>query len=173
MIETLIKGKIRVKLLARLFLNPNNTVYLRGLEREFGVSSNTVRLELNRLAELSLIRSIENQEGNLKEYKANTEHPLFENLRSFILKQFGLESLIERVFNKLGPVDSVYLTHDWAMGKMGPIMDLIVVGAINHNYLFKLIQKAEPIINCKIRVAIFDSFEINEAWETIPMLRLI
>ena len=55
MIETLIQGKIRVKLLTKLLLNPNNTVYLRGLEKEFGVSSNTVRYELNKLSSVKLI----------------------------------------------------------------------------------------------------------------------
>ena len=52
MLETLVQGKIRLKLLTRLFLNPESRVYLRGLEKEFGVSSNTVRYELNKLSDL-------------------------------------------------------------------------------------------------------------------------
>jgi hypothetical protein len=143
MIETLIQGKIRVKLLTKLFLNPNNLVYLRGLEKEFGVSSNTVRLELNKLSEVKLIETVENPDSNQKQYRANSQHPLFENLRGFILKQFGLDSLIEKVFDRLGDVEAVYITHDWAEGKIGPFLDLVVVGNVNQNYMYQLIQKAE------------------------------
>ena len=94
MIDTFLQGKIRVKLLTKLLLNPSNTVYLRGLEKEFGVSSNTVRVELNKLSEVKLIEVVENLESNQKQYRANSHHPLFDNLRGFILKQFGLDSLI-------------------------------------------------------------------------------
>ncbi len=173
MIETLIQGKIRVKLLTKLFLNPSNTVYLRGLEKEFGVSSNTVRLELNKLSEVKLIEIIENSESNQKQYRANTQHPLFENLRGFILKQFGLDSLIEKVFDRLGEVEAVFITHDWAEGKIGPFLDLVVVGDVNQNYMYTLIQKAEPIIQRKIRVAVYLNNSELPDWDKISSLRLI
>ena len=48
MIETLISSKTRIKLLLKFFLNSNTTAYLRGLEEEFGESTNSIRLELNR-----------------------------------------------------------------------------------------------------------------------------
>ncbi len=173
MIETLLQGKIRVKLLTKLFLNPNNLVYLRGLEKEFGVSSNTVRLELNKLSEIKLIESVENSESNQKQYRANPQHPLFENLRGFILKQFGLDSLIEKVFDWLGEVEAVYITHDWAEGKIGPFLDLVVVGNVDQKYMHSLIEKAEPILQCKIRVAVYKNKLELPHWDNIPNLRLI
>ncbi len=173
MIETLIQGKIRVKLLTKLLLNPNNTVYLRGLEKEFGVSSNTVRYELNKLSSVKLIEIVENSDSNQKQYKANTKHPLFENLRGFILKQFGIDALVEKVFDRLGDVDRVYLTHDWAEGKIGPFLDIVVVGKVNKDYMHKLIQKAEPILQRKIRVAQFETLENPPNWEGIPWVQLV
>lgn len=173
MIETLIQGKIRVKLLTKLFLNPNNLVYLRGLEKEFGVSSNTVRMELNKLSEVKLIETVQNLDSNQKQYRANPKHPLFENLRGFILKQFGLDSLIEKVFDRLGEVEAVYLTHDWAEGKTGPFMDLVVIGNVDQNYMHDLILKAEPILQRKIRVAVFKNSAELPDWKDIPSLKLI
>ncbi len=173
MIETLIQGKIRVKLLTKLFLNPNNVVYLRGLEKEFGVSSNTVRLELKKLSSVNLIETVENSENNQKQYRANPEHPLFDNLRGFILKQFGLDALIEKVFDRIGQVEQVYLTHDWAEGKTGPFMDLVVVGKVDQLYLHDLIRKAEPILQRKIRVAVYSDIHVLPNLEYIPSLRLI
>ena len=173
MIETFLQGKIRVKLLTKLLLNPSNTVYLRGLEKEFGVSSNTVRVELNKLSEIKLIEVVANLESNQKQYRANTSHPLFENLRGFILKQFGLDALIEKVFDRLGEVEAVYLTHDWAEGKLGPFLDLLVVGSVDEVFMQELIKKAEPILNRKIRVATCTQLEELPDWEYINSVQLI
>ena len=159
--------------MTRLFLNPLNTVYLRGLEKEFGVSSNTVRVELNKLSEVKLIEVVDNLESNQKQYRANVNHPLFDNLRGFILKQFGLDSLIEKVFDRLGDLEEVYLTHDWAEGKTGPFMDLVVVGKVDQNYMHELIQKVESILQRKIRVAVYNKALDLPDWEYIPKVKLI
>jgi predicted AAA+ superfamily ATPase len=155
LIETLLQGKIRVKLLTKLLLNPSNTVYLRGLEKEFGVSSNTVRTELNKLSEVKLIETVSEIDAHQKQYRANPKHPLFDNLRGIILKQVGIDALIEKVFNKLGQIEQVYVTNDWAEGKESPFIDLVVVGQVDRNYMLDLIDKAEKRIQKKIRVAIY------------------
>lgn len=147
-------------MLTKLLLNPSNTVYLRGLEKEFGVSSNTVRHELNKLSDINLIELADSEEGNQKQYKANINHPMFSSLRGFILKHVGLDALIEKVFSKLGQIEEVYLTNDWAEGKESPFIDLVVVGMVDRNYMQNLIDKVEQIIKKKIRVAVYaDGFE--------------
>ena len=57
-----------MQLLTKLLLNPASTVYLRGLERDLGVSSNTVRLELNKLSDMQLIQ----EQGD--DEKTKTKH---------------------------------------------------------------------------------------------------
>jgi hypothetical protein len=42
-------------------------------------------------------------------------------LCGFILKQFGLGSLIEKVFDRLGDLQEVYLAHDWSKDKIDPL----------------------------------------------------
>ena len=172
MIDTLLHGKIRLKLLTRLLLNPASRVYLRGLEKDFGVSSNTVRMELNKLSELKLIEVDETLTAQ-KRYKANTMHPMFDPLRNFILKQFGFESLIEQVFQKLGHVESVYITNDWAEGRESAFIDLVVVGDVNKNYMNRLIEHAEKVVRKKIRVAVFDCYFDESEINGIPFIKLI
>jgi len=87
-LDLLLNGKIRVKLLTRLLINPASRVYLRGLEKDFGVSSNTVRLELNKLSDLKLIE-VDESVSTVKQYKANPNHPMFSPLRNFIMKHIG------------------------------------------------------------------------------------
>lgn len=163
--DNFFSGKIRVKLLTQLLLNPTSKVYLRGLQRDFGVSSNTVRLELNKLSEMHLIEAIEeNVNAKVKHYSANTQHPLFNSLRGIILKYVGLDQIIEQIIEKLGNVENVYLTGNLAQGKNSAFIDLVIVGDVNREYLYQLVEKVELLIEKKIRVGLFSTREFNESY---------
>ena len=98
LIETLITSRTRVKLLLKFFLNPSSYGYLRGLATEFGESSNAIRIELNRFEEAGML--ISRHEGNKKMYRANSNHPLFSDVRNIILKYVGVDKLINHVVEK-------------------------------------------------------------------------
>ena len=164
-IDKLFSGKIRLKLLTKLLLNPSTKVFLRGLERDLGVSSNTVRTELNKLSEMQLIEAQDHEDGDntkLKQYGANTKHPLFKSLRGIVLQHVGLDKIVDSILNRLGNVDQVWLTGDLAEGKDSPFVDLVIVGDIEKAYLYQLIEKVEPQINKKIRVAVYCVKEFKE-----------
>ena len=162
-LDKIFTGKIRVQLLTKLLLNPASTVYLRGLERDLGVSSNTVRLELNKLSDMQLIQEqTETTNTKTKHYTVNTKHPMFKSLRGVILQHVGLDQIIENVLDKLGNVDQVYLTGNLALGKNNPFVDLVLVGDIDKTYLYNLIEKAEVLIDKKIRVGLYLSQEFTE-----------
>lgn len=162
-LEQLFTGKIRLKLLVRLFLNPNTRVFLRGLEREFDVSSNTIRLELAKLTEMHLIQEFINEDNaKVKEYGVNRQHPMFSSLRHVILQYVGLDQIVEHILEKLGNVKAVYLTGDLAEGKNSPYVDLLLVGEVDRSYMLELIEKVEGLIGKKIRIALFHENEFNE-----------
>lgn len=162
-LDKLFSGKIRVRLLTKLLLNPASKVYLRGLERDLGVSSNTVRLELNKLSDMHLIE-LQSNGGNtkLKQYAVNTQHPLYNQLRRIILQYVGLDQIVEQIIQKLGHLNKVYLTGDLAKGQNSTFVDLVIVGDIDKPYLYQLIEKVEPLIGKKIRVGLFTPTEFNE-----------
>jgi len=172
MIETLISNKTRIKLLLKFFLNSSTSSYLRGLESEFGDSSNAIRLELNRLEKAEMLKSSLN--GNKKIFTANTAHPLFKDIHNLILKHVGIDKIINTVADRLGDLDEVYLTGTFAKGMDSQIIDLIFVGNIEKNYLIQLVEKVEKLIQRKIRYIIYHRDEINDtAWEqfsTEPLL---
>ena len=64
MINALITSETRIKLLRKFFLNSSTKAHLRGLESEFGESSNAIRLELNRFEDAGLLHSL--RDGNKK-----------------------------------------------------------------------------------------------------------
>jgi DNA-binding HxlR family transcriptional regulator len=162
-LDKIFTGKIRLQLLTKLLLNPTSTVYLRGLERDLGVSSNTVRLELNKLSDMQLIQEqVDDENTKTKHYSVNTKHPMFKSLRGVIMQYVGLDQIIENVLDKLGNVDEVYLTGDLALGKNNSFVDLVIVGDIDKSYLYQLIEKAERLIDKKIRAAIYQPEEFTE-----------
>ena len=154
MLETLITSKTRIKLLIKFFLNPLSKSYLRALEAEFGEGSNAIRLELNKFEDANLLRS--ESDGNRKLFFANQDHPLFDNINGLVKKHLGIDSLIDQVISKLGNLDIVYLTGSLAKGLNTSIIDLLIVGdSIDRNYLSQLVEKAEKVIERKIRYAVY------------------
>jgi len=161
MLDTLITSKTRVKLLMKFFLNSNSSAYLRSLENEFGESSNAIRMELNRFEQANLLAS--NTQGNRKYYMANKKHPLFSDIHNLVLKHIGIDQVIDKVVNKLGEVDEVYLVGDFARGCDGPVIDLIFSGvALDKMYLMRLVEKCELLIDRHIRYMVFDQHTIKD-----------
>ena len=145
----LISSKTRIKLLIRLFFNPNTRSYLRELAKEFGVSTNSVREELNQLKKTGLLES--EKDGRQVYYQANTRHPLFPELKSMVSKVMGLDQVIDGIVNRLGDLELAYLIDDYAEGKDTGIIDLLLVGNINQYHLNDLSRKTERYIKRKIR----------------------
>lgn len=160
MIETLISSKTRIKLLLKFFLNSNMTSYLRGLESEFGESSNAIRVELNRFEKAGMLSSF--MKGNRKYFKANIQHPMFSDIHKILLKYVGLDSIIENVVNKLGDIEKVFVVGEFSKGLDSEIIDLIFVGNIDKIYLLNLIEKAEQLVDRKIRYLIYSSGEVDK-----------
>ena len=137
MIETLISSKTRIKLLLKFFLNSNTTAYLRGLEDEFGESTNSIRLELNRFDKAGFLES--HSQANKKVFKVNVKHPLFKDINNIVLKLVGLDHVMDYVLKQMGDLKKVYLVGNLLNGKDDEIIDLVLVGDINEFFLKDLI----------------------------------
>jgi hypothetical protein len=149
MINALITSETRIKLLRKFFLNGNTKAYLRGLESEFGESTNAIRLELNRFEEAGLLHSL--RDGNKKVFQANRNHPLFGEIHSIIMKEAGIDRVIDKVIHRIGNLICVYLTGDFARGKDSPVIDLILVGEnIDREYLARKVMQAEELVGRKV-----------------------
>ncbi len=161
MIGSLITSQTRIKLLKKFFLNSSTRAHLRGLESEFGESSNANRLELNRFEEAGLLNS--SRDGNKKLYQANTGHPLFRDIHSIIMKETGLDRLIDKVVSRVGRLLCVYLTGDFACGKDSPVIELILVGdQIDREYLARKVVQAEDMVGRKVSYVVLQSAEAEE-----------
>jgi len=134
--------------------------HLRGLESEFGESSNAIRLELNKLEEAGLLKS--ESQGNKKLFGANTNHPLFKDIHSIILKYTGVDQILEKVIQRLGDLEQVFLTGDLGKGLDSPLIELIFVGDVDKDYLNSLVSKTEKLIKKTIQYSVLSSFEFSK-----------
>ena len=156
----IISSKTRIKLLMRFFFNPKTRSYLRELAKEFNVSSNAVREELNQLTSTNLLKSEKN--GRQVYYMANTEHSLFPELRSMVSKVMGINQVIDSIINRLGNLENAYLIGDYAEGKDTGIIDILLVGDIDQYHLNDLTRKTERYIKRKIRSLVLSREEYKK-----------
>ncbi len=147
--DGIISSKTRIKLLTKFFFNPETRSYLRELAKEFNVSTNSVREELNQLTKTELLTAEKN--GRQVFYTANREHPLFPELKTMVAKALGIDQVIDSIINRLGDLELAYLIDDYAEGKDSGIIDLVLVGNIDQYHLNDLSRKTERYVKRKIR----------------------
>ena len=75
MLSELFTSKTRIKVLLKLFLNPNVSSYLRELSSEFKLSPNALKTELDNLSEAGYLTRT--QSGRNVFFQANKKHPFF------------------------------------------------------------------------------------------------
>jgi len=168
-----IPSRTRVQILVKLFLNPGTRAYLRSLAKEFEVSPNAIRTELNNLSRHKYL--VSEQDGRNIYYRANTGHPLFPELSSMVRKITGIDDLVKSVVDRLGNLEAAYLIGDYARGADTGIIDVALVGEIDKAQLEDFVAKTESYIERKIRSLILSEDEFDRLKDTKgfkPILKL-
>lgn len=155
MLESLVTSKTRIKLLLKFFSHANSG-YLRSLAKEFDESTNSVRVELNRLTEAGLL--VAEDEGKTKMYKANTSHPFFNEIKGMVSKFLGLDDLMERIVNRMGEVEMAYIVGDYAKGIDSGTIQMILIGKeLDRDYLDFIKEKTYEKVQRKVEVSILET----------------
>lgn len=94
--------KTQQRVLGLLYGKPDQRFYTNEIVRLAAMGRGTVRRELERLAEASII--VASREGNQLYYQANNETPIYNELLSIVRKTFGVVDVIRAA---LAPLDSV------------------------------------------------------------------
>lgn len=150
MLAELFTSKTRIKVLLKLFLNPNVSSYLRELSSEFGLSPNALKTELDSLSEAGYLTR--RQSGRSVFFQANKKHPFFPEISSIVRKSLGIDRLIDEVMHSLGKVDAVYILDDYAQGRDSGLIDVLVVGDVDKVRLDELRRIGESKVGRKVRV---------------------
>ena len=163
MLESLITSKTRLRMLIKFFVSAANNGYLNGLASEFNESTNSIRKELNNLSGAGYL--LKSKKNNKVIYNANTSHPFFNVLQKIIRQHLGLEEIVETVIERIGDVDQIALTGDYAKGIDNGNIEIIINGPkVNENYL----EKIKPKIIKKIGREV--SFLLNQRLDSTSII---
>ena len=142
-------------MLIKFFVSAANNGYLNGLANEFNESTNSIRKELNNLSSAGYLQKSKN--NNKVIYNANTSHPMFSVLQKIVRQHLGLEEIVETVIDRIGDVDQIALTGEYAKGIDSGNIEIIINGKdVNIDYL----DNIKPKIKKKIGRVV--SFLLNQ-----------
>lgn len=154
MLDSIVTSKTRIKLLLKFFSHQNSG-YLRSLAKDFEESTNSVRVELNRLTDAGLL--LQEDEGKTKIYRANDQHPFFSEIRAMVSKFLGLDELMERIVKRMGEVEKAYIVGDYAKGIDSGTVEMILIGKnLDTKYLEFIREKTFEKVKRKVNVSIFE-----------------
>lgn len=101
--------------------------------------------------------------GHQKLYQANPNTPLFEELRSIVLKTFGLADVIKEVLEPITKKISfafIYGSIAKQENTVNSDIDLMIIGNnINYSEIFQLLAAAEEQLNRKINPTFYSLSE--------------
>ena len=147
-------------MLIKFFISAANNGYLNGLANEFNESTNSIRKELNNLSGAGYL--LKSKENNRIIYNANTSHPMFEVLQKIVCQHLGLEDIVETVIDRIGDVDQIALTGEYAKGIDSGKIEIIINGQdVNEDYLNSIKPKIKKRIGREVNFLVNQKPESN------------
>ena len=160
MLSSLITSKTRLRMLIKFFVSAANNGYLNGLANEFNESTNSIRKELNNLSAAGYLSK--SKENNRVVYNANTSHPMFSILQKIVRQHLGLEDIVEAVIERIGEVDKIALTGEYAKGIDSGNIEIIINGSkVNKEYLENIKPKIKKKIGREITFLLNQRLDSN------------
>ena len=101
-------GKTRRAVLALLYSHPDESFYLRQIARVTGAGMGSLQRELKQLSEAGIIQRSEI--GRQAFFKANSDSPVFSELRNLIIKTFGVADVLRAALSPLANTIKEYKT---------------------------------------------------------------
>ena len=128
-LSDILSSRVRAEIFRLLFGLDEKEVHLREMERQASLSLGTIRQDLQKLVKLDLVMT--RRDGNRLYYRANTEHPLYPDIRKLVLKTAGLVEILKSVLDREGvKVAFVFGSLASSKEKAASDVDLMVIGAV-------------------------------------------
>lgn len=139
LLEVLTGSKSRAEVFRLLFEKPDTELYLRELARQAGVSIRPIQQEVARLVEAGLLKA--RKDGNRLYYSANSDHPLYPQIRQIVEKTSGYRGLLQKALS-VPEIQTAFVFGSIAKGTERPDsdLDLFVVGGLGLRQLMKLLS---------------------------------
>lgn len=165
-------SKVRVELVELFFQQPEEMWYVRELTRLVGEEINAVRRELARMQEVGMVKSEER--GNRLYYMLNPQYDFFLDLLTLVAKTTGLGQEIKKNRKKLGDIDYVMFSGNFARKRphKNTDVDILVIGNVVLPELSALVKAEEQRREREINYTVLtkEEFEFRKSRRD-PFLR--
>lgn len=160
-------SKVRQRVLGLLYGQPDVDFHTNEIIRLTNSGTGAVQRELESLTAAGLV--IVKQVGNQKRYQANQNTPFFAELRSIVLKTFGLADVLRKVFEPISNqihIIFIYGSIAKQQDRANSDIDVMIIGEnLTYADIFQLLEKAEAQLGRKINPTIYSSFEWLKKYE--------
>lgn len=155
-------SKSKQKILALLYLHPDRQFYLREIMRHSGVSQGTLHRELKPLARDGIVRS-ENR-GNQVFYSANSDSPIYQELRNIVFKTFGVVGQLQDALSSLKKkIKIAFIYGSFAKGEEtgASDIDLMVIGNTTLKEIVSTLAEPQNALGREINPTIYPTKEFR------------
>jgi DNA-binding transcriptional ArsR family regulator len=155
--------KTRQGILAATLVQPKKAWYVSELARRMGVPSSSLQRELQDLTEAGILKT--HRQGRMAYYQANTDSPLFPDLRGLMLKTAGLvDVLVDALKPVGGKLRVVFVYGSIASGQeqSDSDIDLMVIGKVSPAELALPLRHARELIGREINPKVYTPAEFDK-----------
>jgi predicted nucleotidyltransferase len=156
-----LRSKARQRLLAYYFTNPAARHHLRDLAERLSIDPSNLSRELRRLEREGLFRS--EVIGRQKYFQLNRQYPLFDEVRSILVKTIGAAPLVAQSLKKLEGIEEAYLYGSFARNQQDAAsdIDVLVIGAPRSEALAEAVRKLERQLGREINYTVLTREEFH------------
>jgi uncharacterized protein len=157
----IVSSRVKAEILRLLFGLREPEIHLRELVRQSGLSLGTVQQELRRLTRIGVV--IARKDGNRVYYRANSQHPIHEELRALVLKTDGLVGVLREALGD-DEILQAFVFGSVARGetRAESDVDLMVIGPVGLRGLARLLSGAAEKIGREINPHILTAEEFHQ-----------
>ena len=155
--------KTRQGILAATFVQPEKAWYASELARRLGVPSSSLQRDLRDLTRAGLLKN--HHQGRMAYYQANSDSPVFSDLRGLLLKTAGLVDVLADDLRPLvAKLRMAFVYGSIASGqeRSDSDIDLMVVGRVSPAELALPLRHARELLAREINPTVYSSAEFDK-----------
>ena len=155
-------GHTRSALLAMLYGHADQSFYVRQLVRAIGAGHGALQRELKYLTEMGLV--LRRTQGNQVLYQANSQSPIFSEIKGLITKTVGIHDVIRSALASLGPeiqIAFVYGSVARQKERANSDVDLMILGDASFSEVVSALGPAQKALGREINPTVFPASEFR------------
>jgi predicted nucleotidyltransferase len=139
LLAQILSSKVRAEMFRLLFGLSDQPLHMRELARRSSFAIGTIQTEMKKLDTLDLVER--RQDGNRVYFRANKNHPLYNDIQQLVFKTSGLVDMLQQALGDADAIQVAFLFGSAATGKLAAEsdVDLMVLGGIGLRNLLSLL----------------------------------